>query len=57
VRVTVVSRFAGHREPSIEDDLVYLHKIGGRWRIVKASAIFYRAIGARNVPLGALVPP
>jgi hypothetical protein len=54
---TVVHRFAGSREPSIEDDVIYLRRIGGGWRIVKPSATFYRAIGARDVPITALTPP
>jgi hypothetical protein len=54
---TVVHRLAGSRQPSIEDDVVYLRKIGGRWLIVKPSATFYRAIGAKDVPLSALTPP
>lgn len=54
---TVVHRFAGSREPSIEDDVIYLRRIRGRWRIAKPSATFYRAIGARDVPITALTPP
>jgi hypothetical protein len=54
---TVVHRFGGSREPSIEDDVVYLRRAGGRWLIVKPSASFYRAIGARDVPLSALTAP
>ena len=54
---TVVHRFAGSREPSIEDDVVYLRRVGEVWLIVKPSASFYRAIGARDVPLSALTPP
>ena len=54
---TVVHRLAGSREPSIEDDVIYLRKVGGRWLIVKPSATFYRAIGAKDVPLSALTPP
>jgi hypothetical protein len=54
---TVVHRFAGAREPSIEDDVVYLRKLGGDWRLAKPSASFYRAIGARDVPITALTPP
>jgi len=37
--------------------VVYLRKVGGRWLIVKPSATFYRAIGAKDVPLIALTPP
>jgi hypothetical protein len=54
---TVVHRFAAGREPSIEDDVVYLRRADGRWLIVKPSASFYRAIGARDVPVTALTPP
>jgi hypothetical protein len=54
---TVVHRFAAAREPSIEDDVVYLRKIGDVWLLAKPSASFYRAIGARDVPITALTPP
>jgi hypothetical protein len=54
---TVVHRFAGGREPSIEDDVIYLRRVGGRWLIAKPSATFYRAIGVRDVPIEALRPP
>lgn len=54
---TVVHRFAGGREPLIEDDVVYLDEVGDRWLIAKPSATFYRAIGARDVPIDALTPP
>jgi hypothetical protein len=36
---------------------VYLRRSGGRWLIVKPSASFYRAIGAKDVPLSALTAP
>lgn len=54
---TVVHRFAGSREPSIEEDVVYLRRRHARWLLAKPSATFYRAIGARDVPLTALTPP
>jgi hypothetical protein len=54
---TVVHRFAGSREPSIEDDVIYLRRVSGRWRIAKPSSTFYRAIGVRDVPIEALRPP
>ena len=54
---TVVHRFAGSREPSIEDDVIYLRRSGGRWLIAKPSSTFYRAIGVGDVPLSALTPP
>jgi hypothetical protein len=57
VRALVVHRFDSGREPSIEDDLVYLREVRGRWLIAKASSTLYRAIGARDVPLTAITPP
>lgn len=57
VRVTVVHRYNHHREPSVEDDLIYLRQQAGRWLVAKPSSTFYRAIGSQNVPLSALTPP
>jgi hypothetical protein len=57
VRALMVHRFANRREPSIEDDLIYLRRVGTAWLIAKPSSTFYRAIGARDVPLSALTPP
>ena len=54
---TTVTQFAGDREPSIEDDVVYLEQRGGRWRIAKPSAALYRAIGVGNIPPSVLAPP
>jgi hypothetical protein len=54
---TVVHRFAGAREPSIEEDVIYLRRSGGEWLLAKPSATFHRAIGARDVPITALTPP
>jgi hypothetical protein len=57
VTATVVTRFAGNREPSVEDDIVYLHQVGPRWLIAKPSATLYRAIGVGNIPPSVLAPP
>ena len=57
VTATTVTRFAGNREPSIEDDLVYLRRQGDGWRIAKPSATLYRAIGVGNIPPQVLAPP
>ncbi len=57
VVATTVTRFAGEREPSIEDDVVYLRRIAGRWLISKPSAALYRAIGVGDIPPRALAPP
>ena len=54
---TTVTQFAGNREPSIEDDVVYLVRRGGRWLIAKPSATFYRAIGTGDIPPSVLAPP
>ena len=54
---TVVHSFAGPREPSIEDDVIYLRRRGGRWLIAKPSATFYRAVGYPDVPIAALKEP
>jgi hypothetical protein len=57
VVATTVTHFAGNREPSIEDDVVYLEQRGGHWLIVKPSAALYRAIGVGNIPPSVLAPP
>jgi hypothetical protein len=57
VTATVFTRYAEGREPTVEDDVIYLAPAKARWQIVKPSATFYRAIGAPTVPLDALTPP
>jgi hypothetical protein len=54
---TTVTHFAGDREPSVEDDLIYLRNEAGRWLIVKPSATIYRAIGVGDIPPQVLSPP
>jgi hypothetical protein len=54
---TTVTHFAGDREPSVEDDLIYLRNEDGRWLIVKPSATLYRAIGVGDIPPQVLSPP
>ncbi|MGH2953075.1 MAG: hypothetical protein ACRDK9_03505 [Solirubrobacterales bacterium] len=56
-RATTVTTFADRKEPSIEDDLVYLTRAGVGWRIAKPSAALYRAIGTADVPPSVLAPP
>jgi ketosteroid isomerase-like protein len=53
---TVVTRFADRDEPSIEDDPIYLARVGEGWRVAKPSLTFYRAIG-REPPPEALGAP
>lgn len=57
VVATTVTHFAGNREPSVEDDLIYLRSQGGRWLIAQPSATLYRAIGAGDIPPEVLAPP
>lgn len=57
VTATTVTRFAGNRQPSVEDDVVYLTRAGRRWVIAKPSAELYRAIGAGQIPPSAFSPP
>lgn len=57
VTATTVTRFADGREPSVEDDLLYLRKRHGRWLIAKPGAALYRAIGVGEIPPAALSPP
>ncbi|HET8592722.1 MAG TPA: hypothetical protein VFL56_03590 [Solirubrobacterales bacterium] len=54
---TVIHRFRDRRQPSIEEDVVYLDRIGRRWLLAKPSGTFYRAVGYADVPLRALTPP
>jgi hypothetical protein len=57
VTATTVTRFADNREPSVEDDVIYLQSRSGRWLIAKPSATLYRAIGVGNIPPQVLAPP
>ena len=57
VVATTVTHFAKDREPSVEDDVVYLRRTGERWLISKPSAALYRAIGVGDIPPRALSPP
>jgi hypothetical protein len=57
VSATVVHHFSDRKYVSVEDDVIYLEKAGGRWLIAKPSATFYRAVGYREPPLRAFAPP
>ena len=57
VVATIVTHFAGDREPSVEDDLIYMRNADGQWLIVKPSATLYRAIGVGDIPPQVLAPP
>jgi hypothetical protein len=57
VVATVFTAYADVREPTIEDDLIYLVRAGDRWLVAKPSLTFYRAIGDPDPPPSALTPP
>jgi len=57
VVATVFTEYADVREPTIEDDIIYLTRSGDEWLVVKPSATLYRAVGIADIPLSALQPP
>jgi hypothetical protein len=57
VTTTVTHHFSDRKYVSVEDDVIYLEKPGGRWLIAKPSATFYRAVGYSQPPLRAFAPP
>jgi hypothetical protein len=57
VIATVTHHFSDRKYVSVEDDVVYLERIGGRWRLAKPSGTLYRAVGYPEPPLRALSPP
>ena len=57
VTTTVTHRFSDRKYVSVEDDVIYLERIGGRWLIAKPSATLYRAVGYAQPPLRAFAPP
>lgn len=57
VTATVFTEYADDREPTIEDDVVYLRRARGGWLLVQPTATLYRAIGVADIPLSAFAPP
>jgi hypothetical protein len=57
VTTTVTHHFSDRKYVSVEDDVIYLERVGGRWIIAKPSATFYRAVGYAQPPLRAFAPP
>jgi hypothetical protein len=57
VSATVVHHFSDRKYVSVEDDVVYLERVGGGWRLAKPSATLYRAVGYAQPPLRAFAPP
>ncbi len=54
---TVATEFADREQVSIEDDVIHLVLIDGRWLIAKPSSTLYRAVGIADVPPSVLAPP
>jgi hypothetical protein len=57
VTTTVTHHFADRTYVSVEDDVIYLERTGGRWLLAKPSGTFYRAVGYAQPPLRAFAPP
>jgi hypothetical protein len=57
VTATVTHHFADRTYVSVEDDVIYLERVGGRWLLAKPSGTFYRAVGYAEPPLRSLSPP
>lgn len=54
---TVFTTYSDVREPTIEDDIIYLERDGQRWLVAQPSLTLYRAIGDADPPAAALSPP
>jgi hypothetical protein len=57
VSATVTHRFSDRKYVSVEDDVVYLGRVSGRWLLAKPSGTLYRAVGYPEPPLDAFAPP
>jgi hypothetical protein len=57
VTATVTHKFSDRHYTSVEEDVIYLERHGGRWVLAKPSGTFYRAVGYPEPPLRALEPP
>jgi hypothetical protein len=57
VTTTVTHRFFDRKYVSVEDDVIYLERVGGGWLLAKPSATLYRAVGYAQPPLRAFAPP
>ena len=57
ITATVTHHFSDRRYVSVEDDVIYVERLGGRWLLAKPSATLYRAVGYESPPLEAFTPP
>jgi hypothetical protein len=57
VSATVTHHFSDRKYVSVEDDVIYLERLGGRWLLAKPSGTLYRAVGYAEPPLRGFSPP
>jgi hypothetical protein len=57
ISATVTHHFSDRKYVSVEDDVIYLQRAGGRWLLAKPSGTLYRAVGYPEPPLDAFTPP
>jgi hypothetical protein len=57
VTATVTHVFADRKFPSVEDDVIYLDRVGDQWLLAQPSGTLYRAVGYPEPPLRSLSPP
>jgi hypothetical protein len=57
VTATVSHDFSDRNYVSVEEDVIYLDRVGDRWLLAKPSGTLYRAVGYPEPPLRALTPP
>ncbi len=57
ITAAIVTDFADRNEPSVESDIAYLERAGGRWRLAKPSSALYRALGNAEPPPDVIAPP
>ena len=57
VSATVTHHFSDRKYVSVEDDVIYLERVGAGWLLAKPSATLYRAVGYPDPPLRAFTPP
>jgi hypothetical protein len=56
VTLTVITEFADRKQVSVEDDIIYLERHGGGWKVAKPSPTLYRAIGSEPPPQAIAAP-
>lgn len=57
ITAAITTDFADRDEPSVESDIAYLERVGGRWRLAQPTGAIYRAIGNAEPPPSVIAPP